>query len=72
MCTKQHYLISDNNHEYVTVIKTVNIVKVVIKSILILLRKVHLERFYRDLKNEVLIDLSDTEYVNNELSYAYI
>ena len=38
----------------------------------ILLEKIHLERFYRDLKNEILIDLLDTEYVNNKLFYTYI
>ena len=38
----------------------------------ILSKKIHLERFYRDLKNEILINLSDTEYVNNELSFTYI
>ena len=70
--TKRHYLISDNNCKYVTVIKIVSTVEVVIKSILILSRKVYLERFYRDLKNEILIDLSNTEYVNNEFSYVYI
>ena len=65
-------MISNNNREYVTVIKTVNTVEVVIKLIFILSRKIHLERFYRDLKNEILIDLLDTGYVNNELSYVYI
>ena len=65
--TKRHYLISDNNCEYVTVIETVNVTGVVIEPIFILQNKVHLERFYRDLKDEVLIDLSETEYLNDEL-----
>ena len=70
--TKRHYLISNNNHEYVIVIKTVSTIKVVIKLMFILSEKIHLKRFYRDLKNKILIDLSDTEYVNNELSFVYI
>ena len=65
-------MISNNNREYITVIEIVNVIETVIKSILILLRKVHLERFYRDLKNEVLISLSDTEYVNDKLIFTYI
>ena len=64
--TRQHYLILNNNRKYVIVIKTVSIVKVVIKSIYILQDKIHLKRFYRDLKNKILIDLSETEYLNNE------
>ena len=39
---------------------------------LILPGKVHLERFYRDLKDEILVGLSDTGYANDELTYAYI
>ena len=70
--TKRHYLISDNNCEYVIVIETVSTVGVVIKLMFILSEKVHLERFYRDLKDEILIDLLDTRYVNDELSYTYI
>ena len=70
--TKQHYLISDNNHEYVTVIETVSTAEVVIELMFILQNKVHLERFYQGLKNEVLIDLSETEYLNDELTWTYI
>ena len=53
-------------------IETVNATRAVIESMFILSRKVHLERFYRDLKNEVLVGLSDTEYVNDELTFTYI
>ena len=70
--TKRHYLILDNNREYVTAIETVSTTGVVIEPMFILSGKVYLERFYRDLKNEVLVDLSDTGYVNDELSYVYI
>ena len=38
----------------------------------ILLERIHLERFYQDLKNKVLIELLDTEYVNDEFTYIYI
>jgi hypothetical protein len=39
---------------------------------LILSSKVHLERFYNDLKGEVLIGLSNSGYSNNKLAYEYI
>ncbi len=39
---------------------------------MILSEKTHLERFYTNLDDNVLIDLSDTEYTNDELSYQYI
>ncbi|ERF72127.1 hypothetical protein EPUS_02918 [Endocarpon pusillum Z07020] len=47
---KRHYLVSDNNREYVTAIEAVSATGIVIKPMLILPGKVHLERFYRDLK----------------------
>ena len=72
LCTKQHYLISNNNYEYVTIIKTVSTIRIIIKLIFILSKKIYLKRFYRDLKNEILIDLLNTKYVNNEFSYTYI
>ena len=70
--TKQNYLILDNNREYVITIKTINTIRVIIKLMFILLEKIYLERFYQDFKNKVLVDLSDTEYVNNKLFYVYI
>jgi DDE superfamily endonuclease len=39
---------------------------------LILPRKVHLERFYRELQEEVLVGLLETGYANDELSMEYI
>jgi hypothetical protein len=39
---------------------------------LILLGRVHLERFYHELQEEVLIGLSDSRYANDELSWEYI
>ena len=70
--TKRHFLISDNNREYVSVVETINATEIVLNSMFILLERVHLERFYQDLKNEVLIELLDIEYVNNEFTYVYI
>ena len=32
----------------------------------ILQDKIYLKRFYRDLKNEILIDLLETKYLNDE------
>jgi hypothetical protein len=34
--------------------------------------KTHLERFYQDLGDDVLLGLSDTAYINDELVYEYI
>ena len=52
--------------------KVINIDGIVINEILILSERVYLERFYHELYKETLIDLSDTEYSNNELVYKYI
>ena len=68
----RHYLPSDNNRDYVTVIEAINAGGAVIDEILILSGKVHLERFYRELQGEVLVGLSETGYVNDELSFEYI
>lgn len=55
-----------------TVIEAISATGQVIKPMLILSGRVHLERFYQDLKDEVLVGLSDTGYANNELNWAYI
>ena len=47
-------------------------IETIIEPVFILSKKIHLERFYRDLKNEVLVSLLDTKYVNNELIFTYI
>lgn len=70
--TKRHFLISDNNREYVSAVEAVSATGIVLDPMLILPGRVHLERFYQDLKDEVLIGLSDTGYANDELTYAYI
>ena len=65
-------MISDNNRNYVTIIETVNVIDVVIKSMFILSKKIYLKRFYRDLKNKILIKLLETKYVINEFIFTYI
>ena len=55
-----------------TSVKTVNAAEDTIESILILTDKIHLKYFYCDLHNDILVDLSDTEYLNNDLMYKYI
>jgi hypothetical protein len=44
----------------------------VIKEMLILLAKCYLERWYKDLRDNVLISISESGYTNNELLYEYI
>jgi hypothetical protein len=39
---------------------------------LILLGKTHLERFYQNLADDILVDMLDTTYINNKLAYQYI
>jgi hypothetical protein len=69
---QRYYLVLDNNREYITAVEAINAINIIIKPILILLERVYLERFYRDLEDEVLMGLSDTNYANNELTFAYI
>lgn len=52
--------------------KIVSAEEAVIKELLILLEKTYLKRFYDDLEDDVLINISDSNYTNNELSYQYI
>jgi hypothetical protein len=40
----------------------------IIKPLLILSEKVHLKRFYQDLKDEVLVDMLNSSYANDELN----
>jgi DDE superfamily endonuclease len=44
----------------------------VIKEMLILPAKCHLERWYEDLGDDVLVGISESGYINNELLYEYI
>jgi hypothetical protein len=69
---KKQYLPSDNNRDYVTAVEAISAGGAVIKPILILIGKVHLARFYEDLRGDIMIGLSESEYTNDELSYDYI
>jgi hypothetical protein len=53
-------------------VEAVSVGGAVIEEMLILLGKNHLERWYEDLGDDVLIGVSDTGYTNDELSYQYI
>jgi hypothetical protein len=53
-------------------VEIVNARGVIIKLMLILLEKAHLERFYQDLGDNVLVGISNTAYINNELTLDYI
>ena len=55
-----------------TSIKTVNAAEDTIELMLILTDKVHLECFYHNLHDDILVSLSDTEYSNDDLIYEYI
>jgi hypothetical protein len=44
----------------------------VIKEMLIVPGKTHIESWYKDLGDDVLVGVSDTGYTNDELSYEYI
>ena len=39
---------------------------------LILTDKIYLKYFYYNLYNDILVNLSDTEYLNDNLMYEYI
>jgi DDE superfamily endonuclease/Tc5 transposase DNA-binding domain len=70
--SKRSYLASDNSRDLVTSVEAVSAGGAVIEEMLILPGKTHLERFYTDLGDNVLVGLSDTGYTNDELSYQYI
>jgi hypothetical protein len=66
------YLAYNNSRELITLIKIVNARGVIIKLMLILLKKAHLERFYQDLGDDVLVSISNIMYINNKLALDYI
>jgi Tc5 transposase DNA-binding domain len=70
--SKRSYLASDNSRDLVTSVEAVSAGGAIIKEMLILPGKTHLERFYTDLGDNVLVGLSETRYTNDELSYKYI
>jgi DDE superfamily endonuclease len=69
---KRHYLVSDNNRQYVIAVEAVSAAGIAIEPMLILPGKLHLERFYQDLGDDILVGLSDTGYANDELTFTYI
>jgi DDE superfamily endonuclease/Tc5 transposase DNA-binding domain len=69
---KKQYLPSDNNRDYVTAVEAISAGGAVIEPMLILTGKVHLARFYEDLRGDIMIGLSESGYTNDELSYDYI
>lgn len=70
--SKKSYLASDNNREHVTLVKAVSADETVIDPIFILSDRVHQEHFYRDIDENVLVEFSDSDYLNDKLSYEYI
>jgi hypothetical protein len=70
--SKRSYLACDNSRDLVTSVEAVSAAGNVIEEMLILPGKTHLERFYTDLGDNVLVGLSESGYTNDELSYQYI
>lgn len=70
--SKRSYLAYDNSRDLVTSVEAVSAAGNVIEEMLILSGKTHLERFYTDLSDNVLVGLSESGYTNDELSYQYI
>jgi hypothetical protein len=70
--SKKVYLVYNNSRELITLVEAVSARGVVIKLMLILLGKAHLERFYQDLSDNVLVSISNTAYINDELALDYI
>jgi hypothetical protein len=69
---KRSYLATDGTRTLVTSIEAVSVGGAVIEEMLILLGKTHMERWYEDLGDDVLVGVSDSGYTNDELSYQYI
>jgi DDE superfamily endonuclease len=70
--SKRAYLATDGTRTLVTAVEAVSAGGAVIEEMLILPGKNHLERWYKDLGDDVLVGVSDTGYTNDELSYQYI
>jgi hypothetical protein len=69
-CTlKRSYLVTDGTRTLIILIEVVSVRGAVINEMLIILRKWHLESWYPDLDNNVLISVSNTGYTNDELSF---
>jgi DDE superfamily endonuclease/Tc5 transposase DNA-binding domain len=70
--SKRSYLAADHTRDFVTAVEAVNAGGVVIEPMFILPGKVHMDGFFLELPDEVLVDLSDTAYTNDELTYEWI
>jgi len=72
-CTsKRSYLATDGTRTLITSVEAVSAGGAVIKEMLIVLGKAHMQSWYQDLRDDVLVGVSDTGYTNDELSYEYI
>jgi len=72
-CTsKRSYLAVDGVRTLVTSVEAVSAGGAVIEEMLIVPGKTHMESWYKDLGDDVLVGVSDTGYTNDELSYEYI
>jgi hypothetical protein len=69
-CTlKRSYLATNGTRTLITLVEAVSVRGAVIDEILIILGKRHLESWYPDLDDNVLISVSDISYTNDELSF---
>jgi hypothetical protein len=66
---KRSYLTTDGTQTLITSVKTVSAGGAVINEMLIISGKRHLEGWYSDLDDNILIGISDTGYTNDELSF---
>lgn len=69
---KRSYLASNTCKELVIFIKAVSVEEIAIQPMLILSAKMHLKRYFSDLKDNILLRVSETGYNNDELAFKYI
>jgi hypothetical protein len=73
MCTsKRSNLATNGTRTLITLVEAVTVGGVVIDEMLIIPGKRHLESWYPDLDDNVLVSVSDTGYTNDELSFEWI
>jgi Tc5 transposase DNA-binding domain len=72
-CTlKRSYLTIDGTRTLITSVEAVSAGGAVINKMLIILGKRHLEGWYLDLDDNILVGVSDTGYINDKLSFKWI
>jgi hypothetical protein len=72
-CTlKRLYLITDGTRTLITSVEVVSVEGAIINEMLFIPGKRHLESWYPDLDDNVLISVSDTSYTNDELLFEWI